>query len=178
MPVEYEWLDKRYLPLRNVPVRSITNIYENSAAWNTYPPDFSAPYLLTAGAEYQPDERYAGFSRTGLVIRRFGIWCSVDRAIRVQYSAGFTEQELATQYTEFKEAINIAAVAWFTGWKNTRPNPITGAGGGAVTSESLSGWSQSYAASVAEATAPLCRSLPPTAVQQVEQWMNIGAFVA
>jgi hypothetical protein len=140
MPLERYASDRRLLQLRELPVRSIQAVYENVAAWDTSPPQWSVGNLLQEGPDFQVDYEQDKLSWSGFVIRRTGVWTASDRAIRVDYTAGLTSQELngATgteyDYPEFKKATIDAVQIQFNTTKLQRFNLRTGQAPGVVSS--------------------------------------------
>ena len=64
IPVIWGRDEARTLYLAQLPVRSITTVYENPNAWLSSPPDFSSSYLLTAGTDYYFDVDLVSQSRS------------------------------------------------------------------------------------------------------------------
>jgi hypothetical protein len=95
--------------LKNLPVRSVTSIYENLNAWTTGVAngDFPSNTLLAA-SQYYLDQSEAGISRTGKLVRSYGIWTSAPRTVKVTYVAGWTAAEMIVQMPEVQLAIKIA----------------------------------------------------------------------
>lgn len=98
------------LQLRELPVRSITSIYENSAAWLTAGGSWPAGTLVDP-AVYYLDIVQSGYSWTGQIIRNVGTWTPVRRAIQVTYVAGLTAGEIDSEFPQVKLAI-LVALAW------------------------------------------------------------------
>lgn len=101
--------EQKYLQLATIPVRSITSVYENYAAWNggTADGDWPAATLQDASS-YRLDLDSAGFSWTGQLIKNYGVWPAQQRCVKVTYVAGFTSGELAAKYSGIKMATLIA----------------------------------------------------------------------
>ena len=84
------------LVLDNLPVRSITSIYEDSNAFfGQVSGSFAESSLLVSGDDYFLITERAGFSQSGQVVRRSGSWSKSPGSIKVTYSAGYTSGELS-----------------------------------------------------------------------------------
>lgn len=85
------------LQLANAWVRSVTNLWVNYYAFAGQAPDAFPPQtLLTLGVDYWLDLDWDGICKSG-IIYRFGMsWPWFPRSVKVQYMAGFTQDELAT----------------------------------------------------------------------------------
>lgn len=133
------------LQLRNVPVRSITSIYEQAGALAGQAPDaFPASTLLTSGVHYwMQKDGPGGMSATGFVRRRSGSWCSEVGSIKVTYVAGFSDAELNGTDGEAVDAsdIKLAARIAFGHYWNKHVSQASGLQGGIKTSESLGDYS-------------------------------------
>lgn len=101
--------EQRYIQLANIPVRSITSVYENYAAWNggTADGDWPSNTLLPASA-YRLDLESSGFCWTGQLIKNYGVWPGVQRSVKVTYTAGFSAGEIAAKYSPIKMAVLTA----------------------------------------------------------------------
>lgn len=83
------------LQLSELPVRSITSIYEDPGAYGGQASGaFGSSTLLTAGSDYYLDIDRAGICRSGIVRRMGGSWSNVPRSIKVTYVAGYSTSEL------------------------------------------------------------------------------------
>lgn len=137
------------------PVRSITSIYEDRAAYGGQGgSDFAASTLLTSGTDYYLDYVVSGISWSGNVRRINAGWSPRERTIKVTYVAGVTAAELAgtsvvrgpngNGVTTLKRAALVAAAI---AWKEPQASiQGSGAGAGPVTSERLADYSVTYAA--------------------------------
>ena len=84
------------LVLDNLPVRSITSIYEDSNGYfGQVSGAFDASTLLVAGEDYFLITERTGFSQSGQVVRRSGSWSRSPGSIKATYSAGYTTEELS-----------------------------------------------------------------------------------
>lgn len=97
-------------------VRSITNVWVNYFAFGgqaTDPwPDNS---LLTLGVDVWMDDDYTGMCRSGMLYRFGMAWPAYPRSVKVQYMAGFTQDELANdgRYSFVRMAAIIETVRQF-----------------------------------------------------------------
>lgn len=175
----------RILQLRALPVRSVQFVWENPDAWQTFPPAWPDEAKLTEGGDFVPDYRESSLSApgsgdvswTGFLVRRSGVWYVGERSIRVQYTAGFTAAELLSDYPEFQIAVVTSAQFWIAQTLAQRVNPVTGSVGGAITGESLRGWSISYDASTAALNQGLQMELPVGACRLLEDYVRIGKYL-
>lgn len=95
----------RYLQLRNLPVRSITSVYDNGSAFLTGVEDGYWPSTtLLDRTAYQLDKHQAGLSWTGLLARNYGVWGTIPRTVKVTYVAGLTDAEIMDDYSPIKLA--------------------------------------------------------------------------
>lgn len=129
--------DTRILQLPEIPVRSITSIYEDSAALaGQGANDFPVSSLLVSGTDYYLDVDKSGISRTGHVIRFFGAWAPRQRTIKVTYVAGYSSGELGgtdVDATGIQDATIEAVCAEYMRHRSVQGNAV-----GAVTGESIS----------------------------------------
>lgn len=175
----------RILPLRALPVRSVQTVWENPDAWESSPPAWPDSAKLTEGVHFVADYRDSSLSVpgsgdmawTGFLIRRSGVWYAGERAIRVQYTAGFTAAELKDSYPEFQIAVVTAVQFWVAQTLAQRINPVTGSVGGAITGESLRGWSISYDSSVAALNQGLQMELPIASCRLLEDYVRMGKYM-
>lgn len=100
------------LPLKRVPVRSITSVYENVAAWDTDGGSWTSSHLLAA-TSYYLDLDESGYSYSGILYKNTGVWCRKPRTIKVTYVAGFTAGEIESQFPKIKMAMCMAVGAWY-----------------------------------------------------------------
>lgn len=179
IPVEAGRYDGQMLRLRNVPVRSVTSVHENDAAWDqatSGTPSFPSGTLLTQGTDYIADFKEAGLCTTGFLIRRSGQWTTLERCIQVVYVAGWTATELNTRFPRARMAIRAAVIQKF-GEIKTQQSSASGSSGGVITSESLDGWSASYDVSSTSERYGLVEQLPPAAARILEPAMNYAKYL-
>jgi hypothetical protein len=184
VPVQRFADDRRVVQLNQLPVRSIISIYENPMAWASGVPPQYPPDSFLDPTNWQPDfESFdtgtlLGISWTGFVYRVSGIWQNVERSIQVTYTAGFTQGELSTTYSDFKLAALVAMQTWYNQVMANQLNPVTGAVGGAVVSEGLDGWSISYDASSAARNSGYLHTLPQTSLRILEDRVRYSKFMS
>jgi hypothetical protein len=155
--------------LKELPVRSITSIYDDPAAFGGQgASDFPASSLLTSGTDYYLDVDQSGISWSGKVIRRYGTWSQVPRSIKVTYVAGFTAAELDGTATAGIRAVGLrfaAIIAVAHAFKEAVSNGkyTTALPVGPLTAESISttGHSVTYGGTDVTALYGLVASLPP-----------------
>ena len=101
---------RRELVLTQLPVRSITSVYDNSAAYNVAEGDWPETSLLPTNAYVLDRDREDAPVWSGILYRNAGSWSSVPRTIKVTYVAGLTAAELnpvSGRYTEFVHAVQV-----------------------------------------------------------------------
>lgn len=102
------------LVLGQLPVRSITSVYDNPAAWNVAGGDWPAASVLGANQYYIDATQTTGIGAycwSGILYRNTGSWSLTARGIKVTYESGLTAAELAEdgEYPQFRMACLIAA---------------------------------------------------------------------
>jgi len=100
--------------LRNLPVRGVASVYENLAAWTggDLNGNWPAGSLLPASA-YRLDMESPGLCKTGRLYRTVGGWPSTPRAVKVTYTAGYTQNEIDADHGMVKFAVNQALSWWW-----------------------------------------------------------------
>jgi len=106
------------LILPEVPVTAVSAVYEDSDAYGGQQSgDFPASSELTAGDDYWLWQWESGMCRSGIVVRRGGPWPSRPGTVKVQYTAGWTADQLATGVASpVKLAVLIAVKRAFAAW--------------------------------------------------------------
>lgn len=94
--------------LNQLPVRSITEIRENSGAWLTAGGDWPTTSILPASVYFLDRDDPSHHSWSGIVTRNLGSWNRQNRSIKITYAAGLTAAELAGKYSAFRMAILVA----------------------------------------------------------------------
>lgn len=107
---------RREIVLGQLPVRSITTVYDNPTAWNTAGGDFPASSLLPDNNYYLDSPQGTGtgaYCWSGIVYRNVGSWATLARAIKVTYESGLTAAELDEEgeFPGFRMAVLTAAAA-------------------------------------------------------------------
>lgn len=136
------------LQLTELPVRSITSVYEDTSAMAGQASGaFAAATLLTAGTHYYLDVIRTGLSKNGHLIRIGTHWPVTGRTVKVTYSGGYSAAELRGESSASPvdaSDIWLAVLAQmqheFFGTSAQRGDPH-------ITSKSLGAWSESYDAS-------------------------------
>lgn len=135
------------------PLRSVTSVYEDRAAYGGQGSgDFPASALLTSGTDYYIDQVVSGISWSGKLVRISSGWSPRERTIKVTYVAGLTAAELSGStvvrgpngngVTALKRAALVAAAI---AWKEPQAS-IQGSNAGPITGERLADYSVQYAA--------------------------------
>lgn len=164
-------LSNSLLRLRETPVRSITSIYENLAAWNTAGGDWPASTLLAANSYYL-DAPNDGISFTGFVRRNLGAWGGQSRTVKVTYVAGYTAEEINSEFPALKLA--ILQTIQFNLFRATAFSKATQAGG-PLASVGIEDFSVSYQAMNAFSQSGV--TIPAEAVKAIEPYINYTRFV-
>ena len=114
--------------LSNLPIRSITTIYENVAAWTggTLNGDWPAESLLPPTA-YRLDMQTDGLCLSGRVYRIVGAWSSISRSVKVTYTAGYTQAEIDASFGPVKMAV-LMGLNWWLGKAVTRSKAMKNGG--------------------------------------------------
>ncbi len=126
------------LHLPELPLRSVTSVYEDPSAYGGQgTDDFADGTLLTAGEGYFIDLDESGISKSG-ILRRIGpSWSSKARTIKVTYVGGYTATELQS---------GIAAdIGWATLLALQAAFSKRGVTQGTVESEKLGDYAVKYA---------------------------------
>lgn len=105
---------RRELVLGQLPVRSITTVYDNPTAWNVAGGDWPSSSLLPANCYYLDMPEASGsaaYCWSGILARNVGSWATVARAVKVTYEAGLDATELADdgEFPQFRMAVLTAA---------------------------------------------------------------------
>ena len=132
---------RNVLALRNLPVRSITEIRENLGAYDMSPPCWPDSSIIPAN-DYYLDAYRDGYSDTGKVIRTGGIWTRQLRCIKCTYIYGMSQDEIDTNFGDLKLAVAQSIQAFYLG---TVLRSQAGQSGGLIASTSITNFSQSFA---------------------------------
>lgn len=169
----------RILQLQELPVRSITEVREDSSAYaGQGQDDFSDATVMVAGTDYYLDIDQSGFCRTGHLIRIGATWPNRGRSVQVIYVAGYTSAELDGTATEGirAQAIRFAAIIAVAAAFNEAD--IQGSGnqgtGGVLASEAISTNSHAVAYDTAanRLNAGLAVDLPPKSVSLLQPFVR------
>lgn len=173
------------LLLRNLPVRSVTSIHEDPNAWVTVEsPSYtkwSDGTLLVEARDYVvdwdcDDEDGNTICKSGIVFRNGGIWSLQARSIKVVYTAGYTDQEIrAGEGADFKQAV-LMGVAKFV--QEAFANALYGERrAGAIISESLDGYSVSFANPLQGSDVTFGNDLPVGVKRLLEPRLRMTQFI-
>jgi hypothetical protein len=135
------------LSLRELPVRSITNVWETF-----WPGGLGWPDSAKVPPEnYYLDMGDMNFSKTGHLVRYWFAWAQIRRSIRVDYVAGYAPAELAWDgdFSEFKQAVIATAVKAYHTLAAKWPHEMGFAGVGAIGGESIDNTNINWDSSVA-----------------------------
>jgi hypothetical protein len=99
--------------VRRTPLKSVTSIYYNLAAWIAGTPggDWPVETLMPVGT-YVPDWEVSGQCSTGIIRRRVATWPIEPRTLKVTYVGGWTTAELEAKYPELKPALRFGIYQW------------------------------------------------------------------
>lgn len=158
------------IALTHVPVRSIVDIRENSAAWDAggSTPSFPSNTIIQDGIAYRVDWKendsvLGVISKTGLIFRRAGAWAWTPRSVQVTYVAGYTSDELDKAAPQIKLAV-VEGVAH----RLRELAMMTGGSSGIIVSEAIDGWNTTYAAPNIGLTLGGATQLPPSVLKMLE----------
>lgn len=108
----------RQLQLRVLPVRSITNVWQNPGAWETAGGVWDDAHRLDPSAYFLDAADDSGRCESGILFRNTGEWGRDPRSIKVVYVGGLTAEELAADRPEivmaFYESCQVAYTAVMT----------------------------------------------------------------
>lgn len=126
------------LVLPEVPVTAISHVYEDHDAYgDQIATDFPASSELTEGEDFWLWQFESGMCRSGLLMRRGTVWPSRPGTVKVEYTAGWTADQLAAgPASPIKLAVLIAIQSYFASW---------GEGGTALKAERLGDYAVTYA---------------------------------
>lgn len=162
------------LRLRNVPVRSITSVYEYPGACaGQISGGFPASSLLTAGSHYWLDTEQEGISKTGFLRKRVGNWPSIAGSVKVTYVAGYTANELdGNAGVGNLDASDIKLAVYFTlaHYWNRIVSQAAGLQGGIKTSESLGDYSYQLGGAITKTE----WKVPATATDLLQPYVQMG----
>lgn len=163
-----------FLALSNVPVRSITSVYENVAAFETAGGSWPAETLLAANAYYL-DSSDMNYCWSGQLIRRNGsLWSSVPRTIKITYSGGISAVELEASFGGLKLAF-LQAIQ-----ENYITNMIRARAGddqGVIASTSMEDFSVSFADPMAYAGVDPKRFLSRSVLEKLSKYINVAKLI-
>jgi hypothetical protein len=154
------------IQLRNLPVRSITEVREDATGYfGQTPGSFGPETILQAGGDYFLKQEQAGLSWSGHLVRRSFWFPATLGSVMVAYVAGFTAEELGGRWQVFKTAVLETAADLYLRGKAISLGERPG-----VTAESLGGGaSASY---VNERLAGL--PVPDAAAELLQPYVNYG----
>jgi hypothetical protein len=187
----------RTLQLNRLPVRAVTSLYLNQAAYAGQAADpFPSTCLMTQGSDYwiEFDEPLAsdakkGISRSGCLFSQ-GIWPVTPHCVRVTYRAGYsptelqgraTADEVASDGTITQAGVNasgilraalLIAVKQFHQWSVYAKKSIIGFQPGPIQSESLGDYS--YSQGMVKGIADMTMDMPAEAIRELEPFVNYG----
>jgi hypothetical protein len=135
------------LRLPEWPVRSITSLYEDTAAYGgSVAGSFSADDLLTSGEDYYLAVDQSGLSWFGHVVRIGLTWAAIPGSVKVIYVAGWSAAELDGDVTDPRlDASDIKLAVLKTiaeSWNRTTQQSD---GGGRLVSEKIDDYFVQYA---------------------------------
>ncbi len=132
---------RNILTVRNLPLRSVTEIRENLGAWDVAGGSFPDTSILPTNA-YYIDQFKDGISTTGRIIRTHGIWTRQLRCVKVTYVYGLDQDEIDADYSDLKLAVCRSLQSFYIG---TIMRSMAGATGGFVTSTGITDFSVAFA---------------------------------
>lgn len=161
----------RVLQLRELPVRSITSVNEDTAE----PPTFGSSTLLTS-TDYRLDTESSSLSWSGFLYRVGSSWSKKPRTIRVVYVGGLTATELENDYPEFKMATLLTVIKSFNELKSQQGYAAGTGSAGPVQAESLADWSITYGGNSSTNLFGMTYKLPMEAARILEGKVRMSKF--
>ncbi|HEV3006478.1 MAG TPA: hypothetical protein VGX78_18555 [Pirellulales bacterium] len=99
------YLAPNIVQLRQLPVRSITEVREDATGYfGQVAGSFGAATVLVAGSDYYLKQEQSGLSWTGHLVRRSFWFPAIAGSVMVTYVSGFTAAEFAGRWSVFKTA--------------------------------------------------------------------------
>lgn len=130
----------RYLPLRQRPINTVANVWEdNNGYWGQSDDPFPSTTLLTAGTDYMIVKEDGPLGKSGMLYRRNGLWPKWDvyesgkiaavptpapGNIKVEYNAGFStipydvQQACAFLCASVRRTIKLGAPTSSEAWED------------------------------------------------------------
>lgn len=178
------------LRLNNLPIRSITSIYEDPSAWTTVPSGtgFPASSLLTEARDFYvdwdgTDQSGNRICESGMVFRTGGIWSLTARTVKVTYVAGYTEAELANtgNAEDLGAAMDFKMAILMTSSKLIKEAIANGLSGpqntGMIVQETIDGYNVTYAQPLTGVDCILGNDLPVGAKRLLESRVRMSQFL-
>ena len=164
----------RVLQVANLPLRSVTSIYENPAAFDggTAGGDWPEDTKLDP-IEYYIDEKDPGFSETGFIVRNNSAWQLSPRTIKVTYVAGRTTEEIPEDmlyafYVDCQISYHEAMMHF----------PKAQGGIGIMKSQRLETWGEEYdTKSATDLYGFKSTNITPRAKVILDKYRNFAAFI-
>lgn len=161
------------LYLSNLPVRSVTSVFVNQAAWlatsGAAEGDWPESSLWPASA-YRVDWQSPGVCNSGFLITERG-WPLAPRSVRVTYNAGWSPEELDDEASDFKLGV-LQGVQKVFNEVRAHAAAVGTAGTGAIASEALDGQSFAYAGALQNAGLQV--GLPPVVLKLLEPRVRLS----
>lgn len=183
IPAYWGSSDGRIMYLTQLPVRSVTSLYENLSAWSTAGGSWPAANLLSEGPDFwiDYDSSLSGgdVCWSGALIRQYGVWPRERRTVKITYVAGLSADELDFdgRYGIFKQAALLTAQVNFMEALSNTLNESTGGPGTGVVGESLDGWSVQYLTSAVENLYSMKAILPDKVREMMQPYVSVSRFV-
>lgn len=163
--------EHQQLLVPELPIRSVTNIWEDtSARGGQGATDFAASTLLTAGIDYWVDYETSGLSKSGLIYRTNRSWSGIPRTIKAAYTAGYTQTELSTGIAATIKSACLDQLQFAFGTESG-----TTQSQGPIVAEKLGDYSVTYGGGEA-AAAERSSNLTPKVVRKLQRFVHYGRF--
>lgn len=166
-------MQRRELSLLQLPVRSIQSIYDNPSAYNTPGGYWDASSLLPPNTYYIDFDDSRNICMSGIVYRYVGSWGVEPRTIQVNYTAGFTANELATRYTGFAMAVKVAVAQAIANAYNRARAAMTGVIPTNVSIKDFSAGFSPQAIGVMLGAGISCSALPTESMQYLANYVSM-----
>lgn len=130
------------LSMPNIPIRCVHHLYENRMAFGGQAPgDFDASTELFQGQDFFIDWTKPGVSMSGILKRIYMRWPTRVRTVKVEYCTGYSQEELLSGIASGIGLAMGVSLQYFMDKSGRDYLPVT--------SESLGGFSHSFAAATA-----------------------------
>ena len=174
-------LDHKFVLMDGLSVNEYSGIYFGQVSGLNW-----GDGLLTRGTNYVLETADGQVSESGCLVRLSASWPRRRGSIRVIYAAGFTSTELLgtktgsedyTDASDIRYATLLALQAAYNEAKSHRFDQASGRPGGAVTSESIQGYSFGFHSEVAAMLTGVIQELPLKSQLLLQRYRLYGSVL-